>query len=330
MSAAADLSNSVVRWCASVYCSGSTDSQLEIRMNTKMVTASGSTNGAIRMPIALSIWLRLPTVTASKNNCTPPGTPDEVTLARRKNASAITITAAIADDRMVSVLTVPTSGQTAVWCSPTSIAASARILSVIEGRPFHALGVPGVQAGLRPLPVQLFYHRQHRAQHQDHLKERQPDNHAQTAVPHEEARDRQCDHGDDQQPGRGVQRHLRFQWVVFGGDRRHRSPHEQRVDQTERQPGPDEHTEQQLAELLGRDHRRRGQRDTDNEKLQRTKYDGGQHQRRVLRWCGHRLTPCPALSSTAAVIPARPAERIGCPASYSSPIPHDKCCYYDS
>ena len=75
-------------------------------MYTKSVTASGSTKGAMRMPIALSIWLRICTVIASKNNCTPPGTPVDVTLARRKNASAITITAAIAVDSTVSTLTV--------------------------------------------------------------------------------------------------------------------------------------------------------------------------------------------------------------------------------
>lgn len=68
MSAAADFSSSVVCPEASVYCSGSTDSQLEIRMNTKMVTASGNTNGAIRMPTALSIWSRIWTVMASQNN----------------------------------------------------------------------------------------------------------------------------------------------------------------------------------------------------------------------------------------------------------------------
>ncbi|COW80664.1 Uncharacterised protein [Mycobacterium tuberculosis] len=37
-----------------MYCTGRTASQLEIRMNTKMVTASGSTKGAIRIPMALS------------------------------------------------------------------------------------------------------------------------------------------------------------------------------------------------------------------------------------------------------------------------------------
>src|SRR5271156_6690832 len=88
------------------YCTGSTDSQFEIRMYTKSVTASGNTKGAIRMPIAPSIWLRIWMVIASKNNCTPPGTPLEVTLARRKNASAMTMTAASAEDATVSMLTV--------------------------------------------------------------------------------------------------------------------------------------------------------------------------------------------------------------------------------
>ncbi len=72
----------------------------------KSVTASGNTKPAMRMPIALSIWLRIWTVIASKNNCTPPGTPVEVTLARRKNARPMTMTAAIADDVTVSMLIV--------------------------------------------------------------------------------------------------------------------------------------------------------------------------------------------------------------------------------
>src|ERR1700689_1234211 len=90
----------------SVYCTGSTDSQFEIRMYTKSVTASGNTKGAIRIPIAASIWLRIWIVIASKNNCTPPGTPLEVTLARKTNASAMTMIAASAVDATVSTLTV--------------------------------------------------------------------------------------------------------------------------------------------------------------------------------------------------------------------------------
>ena len=62
------LSSSVACPDLSVYCSGSTDSQLEIRMNTKIVTASGSTNGAIRMPMALSICPRIWSVIASQNS----------------------------------------------------------------------------------------------------------------------------------------------------------------------------------------------------------------------------------------------------------------------
>ncbi len=67
----------------SVYCHGKTDSQFATRMNTNSVTASGKTNGAIFMPIAFSIWVRACTVIASQNSCTPPGTPVDVTLARR-------------------------------------------------------------------------------------------------------------------------------------------------------------------------------------------------------------------------------------------------------
>ncbi len=46
------------------------------------VTANGSANGATFMPMALSTWLRIWTVTVSKNSCTPLGTP-EVSFARR-------------------------------------------------------------------------------------------------------------------------------------------------------------------------------------------------------------------------------------------------------
>ena len=84
-------------------------------MNTNSVTASGSTNGAIFMPIAASIWLRSWVVMASQNSCTPFGTPVDVTLARKKNASASTITAAIAVASTVSVLTVRPNQCASVW-----------------------------------------------------------------------------------------------------------------------------------------------------------------------------------------------------------------------
>ncbi|SKW32066.1 Uncharacterised protein [Mycobacteroides abscessus subsp. abscessus] len=45
-------------------------------------------------------------MTASKNSCTPLGTPVEVTLARRNSASAITTTPARAVATMVSTLNV--------------------------------------------------------------------------------------------------------------------------------------------------------------------------------------------------------------------------------
>ena len=75
-------------------------------MNTNSVTASGSTNGAIFMPIAPSTWSRIWMVMASQNSWTPLGTPVEVTLARRKNARTRTMTAAIAVASTVSTLTV--------------------------------------------------------------------------------------------------------------------------------------------------------------------------------------------------------------------------------
>src|SRR5262245_35090970 len=106
ISDAGGFSSSCVAPVESVYCTGSTDSQFAIRMNTNSVTASGNTKGAIFMPIAVSIWLRSWIVIASQNSWTPPGTPVDVTFARKKNASAITITAAIAVASTVSVLTV--------------------------------------------------------------------------------------------------------------------------------------------------------------------------------------------------------------------------------
>src|ERR1700756_1042631 len=196
MSAAADLSNSVVCPFASVYCSGSTDSQFEIRMNTKIVTASGSTNGAIRIPMAPSIWLRICMVSASQNSWTPLGTPLDVILDRRKKASAITITAAMAVDSTVSVLTVNPS-HFAVVCSPTSIWAPARIDSVIAGtpfcRPFRA------RRRCRFPGAQLLPHRQCRRCDQEHLEKRQSEHHAQAGRP-ENVRDDQRENGDDGQP----------------------------------------------------------------------------------------------------------------------------------
>src|SRR5208283_3463641 len=69
-------------------------------------------------------------VIASQNSCTPEGTPEEVTLARRTKASATTTAAAITVDNTVSTLTVKPN-HSAVLCWPTSIVAPARIVSVI-------------------------------------------------------------------------------------------------------------------------------------------------------------------------------------------------------
>ncbi|SKV74792.1 Uncharacterised protein [Mycobacteroides abscessus subsp. massiliense] len=52
MSEAGGASSSAVFPFSSVYCTGSTEIQLDTRMKTKIVTASGSTNGAILMPMA--------------------------------------------------------------------------------------------------------------------------------------------------------------------------------------------------------------------------------------------------------------------------------------
>src|SRR6202012_3630163 len=210
MSAAADLSSSVVCPDLSVYCSGSTDNQLEIKMKTKMVTASGSTNGAMRMPMALSLWLRICSVMASQNSCTPLGTSLEVILARRKNASASTITAAIPVDRMVSVLTVIPS-HVAWWCSPTSIADSARIASIIAGlTSFRLPGCGAVQIrrfvlgsrrSRRLAAPELLPYRQCGREHQQHLEECQPEHHAEPGGAEQVGND-QRDDGDDRQPGR--------------------------------------------------------------------------------------------------------------------------------
>ncbi len=98
-----------------MYCTGSTDSQFANRMKQNSATARGSTNGAIRIPIALSTWLRIWMVIASKNNCTPPGTPVDVTLARRKKARAMTMAPAMAVDRTVSTLTVRPNHFCSMW-----------------------------------------------------------------------------------------------------------------------------------------------------------------------------------------------------------------------
>src|SRR5580693_821324 len=138
-------------------------------MYTKSVTARGNTKGAIRIPIADSIWLRIWIVIASKNNCTPPGTPVEVTLARKKNARATTMTAARAADDTVSTLMVKPN-QRAVSCWPTSMAPSASSVSVIAvSRPFTAVGGP---------VTQLLPDRQRGRYHQQDLEQRKPEYHA--------------------------------------------------------------------------------------------------------------------------------------------------------
>ena len=63
------------------YWTGNTEIQLATRMKMNSVTASGSRNGATRMPMELSTWPRICEVRVSKNSCTGLGTPD-VILAR--------------------------------------------------------------------------------------------------------------------------------------------------------------------------------------------------------------------------------------------------------
>ena len=72
---------------SSVYCTGSTESQFATRMKTNSVTASGSTNGAIFMPIAaFDLAARLNRDRFPEQLHAAWHTVD-VTLARKKNAS---------------------------------------------------------------------------------------------------------------------------------------------------------------------------------------------------------------------------------------------------
>src|SRR5690606_3323768 len=206
MSAAGALSTSCTSPLASRYCHGNTASQFAIRMKVNRVTASGRTNGAIRMPIEDSIWLRIWVVIASQNSCTPLGTPVEVTFARRMKANTITITAAIAVDSNVSVLTVMPN-HSAVSCLPTS---SARMVSVIAGcPPFHG---PGGGAAAERLQ-----HRQRRRQHQQQLKQSKSEQHTQASRAHQE-RDGQRDHRQHREAAHRVDRHLPFERVGLRGD----------------------------------------------------------------------------------------------------------------
>src|SRR6478735_3480071 len=138
-------------------------------------------------------------VSASQNNCTPPGTPVEVTLARRKNASAMTITAAIKVEITVSPLMVsqrlsePKRCQTG-WCSPTWIGESsaARMLwvsPIIGVSSILRFRVHDVQS-LRP---DLLQHREAGSHHQQRLEDRQPEHHAQATVILEHECNDQCD-----------------------------------------------------------------------------------------------------------------------------------------
>src|ERR1700712_2419959 len=118
-------------------------------------------------------------VMASKNSCTPPGTPVEVTFARRKNANAITISAAMAVEMIVSPLKViPKRCQTGS-CSPTWIAApSARRVSVIAVSSILRFCIQDVQT----IGPDLLQHRQAGAYHQQCLEYRQSEQHTEPAM----------------------------------------------------------------------------------------------------------------------------------------------------
>ena len=116
---------------------------------------------------------------ASQNNWTPLGTPVEVIFARRKNASAITITAAIAVDRIVSVLTVIPS-HVAWLCSPTSIAALGQERRLSHRWCFFLpfLPIPRSSAAA-PRSRSFFQTGSAVDSHQQHLEKRQAEHHAQ-------------------------------------------------------------------------------------------------------------------------------------------------------
>src|SRR3954468_21110439 len=135
-------------------------------------------------------------VMASKNSCTPPGTPVDVTLDFRKNASPMTMMPAI--DVLITVsplIVMPKTCQRGSW-TPTWIAASARTVSVIAVSSILRFRVDDVQS----LGAVLLQHGQAGAQHKQRLEDREPEEHRDAAVGLEDDRDRKSDRRDGQQP----------------------------------------------------------------------------------------------------------------------------------
>lgn len=91
--------------------------------------------------------------------------------------------------------------------------------------------------------------------------------------------------------GCGVQRHLLLQRMVAGGDGGHRPLDEQGVEQSERHPDTEEHTEHHVTQPCRQRDRQRGQRCADAEQLNGTEGDRREHQRRIVRWRRQHVHP---------------------------------------
>src|SRR3954464_2745193 len=197
-------------------------------------------------------------VMASKNSCTPPGTPVEVTLARRKNASAMTTTAAMLVPMIVSRLKVRPSQCTSSWC-PTWIAPSARTDSVIGVSSILRFRVDDFQS----FGADLLHHGQAGAEHQQCLEDRETEEHCDAAVCLEEERDGHGDDGDDEQPRRRVDGHLLLERMVLGGDCLDGAADQECVEQTKDQADAEEDTEEDVAGVAGGQYGNAGQGDAD-------------------------------------------------------------------
>ena len=84
-------------WCPV----GMSDNQLAMRMNRNSVVASGTTNGAVLMPMVSSTWRSIAPVTVSKNSCTPLGL-RTLRWARIQNPRPMMIPPATSVPRIVS------------------------------------------------------------------------------------------------------------------------------------------------------------------------------------------------------------------------------------
>src|SRR5438105_15715170 len=138
---------------------------------------------------------------------------------------------------MVSALTVKPN-QVAVRCSPTSIWA-ARIDSFIAGAPpfstFRSGQYPallGLKRRVRIPIAQLLPHWQRSRCHQEDLEEREAKNDAQAFGPENESDDQRQD-GNDRDSRSRVEGHRALERMITRGDRVHRTPNQQGVEQTQ-------------------------------------------------------------------------------------------------